>query len=219
MNLRRAVPAAPHAAARSVLPSAPPADGSAARAGLRRSHPWRRGARATALAGAVAVALSGCAAFGADRRPDVVTPTAATTPTAGSSAATSGFGSGADDGALPEPCTVLTRAEVTDLTGRAITQIDEDDADPAEPTRYCQWQQDGGQLALVLSRTTETDFRAQIADGQPVDGVGDEAFQQAGHLYVRSGTIQVDVYVHGGDTEDRNLTDATAVAKVVLSKL
>ncbi|GIF25781.1 hypothetical protein BJ973_003055 [Actinoplanes tereljensis] len=120
---------------------------------------------------------------------------------------------------LPDPCTLLSRPEVVDLTGRDITQIDEDGARPGASTRYCQWQQDGGQLALFLTRTTRSGFASQIGpDAEPVGGVGDDAFLLAGHLYVLHGTVQIDVYSYGDDDE-QNVAVEQEVATVVMSKL
>lgn len=139
----------------------------------------------------------------------------AATPAAG---ATPGFGS-VNRGDLPDPCALLSRREVVHLTGRHITQIDQDGAEPGESTRYCQWQQEGGQLALFLTRTTKSGFTSQIGpDAEPVDGVGDDAFLLAGHLYVRHGRVQVDVYSYGAD-DAQNLADEKAVAAVVMSKI
>ena len=132
--------------------------------------------------------------------------------------ASSGFGSVKDSGDIPDPCTLLSRDEVTDLTGRAITQLDQDDAAAGSATRFCQWQQDSGQLAVFLSRTTEDDFKIAIDGAVPVDGVGQDAFQLAGHLYVLYGTVQIDVYSRGG-TDDQNLTDATEIAKVLIPRV
>jgi hypothetical protein len=133
--------------------------------------------------------------------------------------ATSGFTSVKTRGRLPDPCTLLSRHEVVDLTGRHITQIDEDGATPGDSTRYCQWQQDGGQLALFLTRTTKSGFTSQIGpDAEPVDGVGDDAFLLAGHLYVLHGTVQIDVYSYGGD-DAQNFADEKEVATVVMSRI
>jgi hypothetical protein len=172
----------------------------------------------------VSVALAGCGVLGSDSADDP--PAAAATPvatTAGaqptpSGSAVSGLGSVKDSGDLPDPCTLLSEDEVKTLTGRAITQVDKDDAQPGDPARYCQWQQDGGQLAVFLARTTEDEFKVKIADASPVDGVGQDAFQLAGHLYVLYGTVQIDVYSRGGD-DAQNLTDATEVAKVLIPRI
>nr|BFE68970.1 hypothetical protein GCM10020092_022710 [Actinoplanes digitatis] len=84
-----------------------------------------------------------------------------------------------DSGAIPDPCTLLSRTEVTRLTGRDISQIDEDGLPDGDENRYCQWQQPGGQLAVFLGRTTADDFKIKIADATPVDGVGEDAFALA----------------------------------------
>jgi hypothetical protein len=123
-----------------------------------------------------------------------------------------------DGGDLPDPCTLLSGTEVRDLTDRNITQIDKDGAQPGDITRYCQWQQAGGQLALFLSRTTAADFRVTVAEAEQVDGVGEDAFWHSGHLYVLYGTVQIDVYSRGG-SEAANQADASKVAKVVIPNI
>jgi Protein of unknown function (DUF3558) len=169
---------------------------------------------------AAVIALGGCglldtktdgnsasaAGGGGDARP---------TPTVSS---VSKVGSAKDDGDLPDPCTLLSKAEVADLTGRQITQVDKDDAQPGDASRYCQWQQEGGQLALFLTRSTEDEFTTKIADARTVDGVGADAFELAGHLYVLYGTVQIDVYSRGG-SDEQNLTDAKKVVKAVMPRI
>jgi len=171
------------------------------------------------------VALSGCGILGnaTDDGPAAGAPAAtATTPAATdpspTSEASTGLGSVKDAGDIPDPCTLLSRDEVNDLTNRKITQIDEDGAAPGATTRFCQWQQESGQLAVFLSRTTEDDFKIAINGAVPVDGVGEDAFQLAGHLYVLYGTVQIDVYSRG-DTDEQNLTDAKKVAKLLLPRV
>lgn len=171
--------------------------------------------RLAALAALVAVALSGCG---------VLDPATAGGPTAKapsptpSSTAGSGLGSVKDAGDLPDPCTLLTEAEVTDLTGRDITQVDEDGADAGGTTRYCQWQQESGQLAVFLSRTTAADFAVTVAEAKPVTGVGEDAYWHSGHLYVLHGTVQLDLYSRGG-SDTANLADAKQVATVLLPRV
>ncbi|WP_306207070.1 DUF3558 family protein [Actinoplanes sp. RD1] len=148
----------------------------------------------------------------------VLTPAAGGTgPAPASTAADSGLGPAGEPGDLPDPCTLLTEAQVTGLTGREITQVDEDDA-AGEPTRYCQWQQSGGQLDIFLTRTTPAGFDAAVAEGEPVDGVGEEASWLSGHLFVLGGTVQLDVYSRGA-SDARNLADAKQVAAAVLPAL
>jgi len=120
---------------------------------------------------------------------------------------------------LPDPCGLLSRDDVVRLTGRRITEVDGDGAAAGDPSRYCQWQQDGGQLDLFLSTTTAAEFEAAVFQGRPVDGVeGYDAFSLAGHLYVRDDDVQVDVYSHAG-TDDQNLAEEITVMRAVLPKL
>ncbi|GIE93184.1 DUF3558 family protein [Paractinoplanes rishiriensis] len=209
-------PAAPSAVAGHA--AAPRRSGARGRAGRLAG-----GARALVVAGVAVVALGGCGMVGAGGDGNGA---AAATPTATGAAggakeesAVSGFGSVKESGDIPDPCTLLSESDVARLTGRDVTQVDRDGADDGEATRYCQWQQDGGQLALFLSRTTKADFDAQIADAEPVDGVGEDAFFQAGHLYVLFGSVQIDVYSRGGADDAANLADAKKVAKAVIAKI
>ncbi|MCU7730825.1 DUF3558 domain-containing protein [Actinoplanes sp. KI2] len=166
-----------------------------------------------------AVAATFLSGFGLFTSTAAGTPAGAAGRPTATAKATSGFGSATNRGDLPDPCTLLSRHEVVDLTGRRVTRIDEDGAKPGESTRYCQWQQDGGQLALFLTRTTRSGFTRQIGpDAEAVDGVGDDAFMLAGHLYVLHGTVQIDVYSYGGD-DAQNLADEKEVAAVVLTRI
>ncbi|GIM91735.1 DUF3558 family protein [Paractinoplanes toevensis] len=171
---------------------------------------------------AAVVVLSGCGIL--DKKTDGNSASAAGAPTGDAAqptptaSAVSGVGSAKDAGDLPDPCTLLSKAEVVELTGRKITQIDEDGAQPSDTTRFCQWQQDSGQLAVFIARTTEEEFKTTIADAQPVDGVGEDAFELAGHLYVLYGTVQVDVYSRGA-SDDQNLTDSKEVADKVIPRI
>ncbi|AEV83600.1 hypothetical protein ACWT_2841 [Actinoplanes sp. SE50] len=170
--------------------------------------------RRTALVPVVLLASAGCGVINnADAAP---APTVAPTPAV--SAASVSPTSIKDNGDIPDPCTLLSRAEVTSLTGRRITQVDRDGAAPGDVSRFCQWQQDSGQLALFLSRTTADDFKVTVAEAHDVDGVGQAAFTANGHLYVLYGTVQVDVYSRGG-SDEQNLGDAKKVAKVVIPRI
>ena len=123
-----------------------------------------------------------------------------------------------DSGDLPDPCTLLSKAAVVDLTGREITQIDEDGGTAGDPTRDCQWQQSGGQLAVFLSRTSAGDFQVTVDQAEPVSGVGEDAYAHSGHLYVLYGTVQIDVY-SGGASDAKNLSHAKAVAKTLIPRI
>src|SRR5262249_28242596 len=84
-----------------------------------------------ALATVLALTSSGCG---------VPSRSEAARSAAGSARA--GFGPVNETADIPDPCMLLTTDEVNALTGRTVTQMDEDNATPDTPTRYCQWQQD-----------------------------------------------------------------------------
>jgi hypothetical protein len=157
------------------------------------------------------LALAGC---GRDASPPAAQSTPATEATS-SAVAQNPTGEG---GNIPDPCTLLSDAEVTQLTGRDITQIDKDGADATASTRYCQWQQSSGQLAVFISRTTSDDFKVAQADSPSIPGIGDDAYSRDGHLYVLVGAINLDVYARAGD-EQQNQAEAEKVAGALLPKV
>ncbi|MGX6603057.1 DUF3558 family protein [Micromonosporaceae bacterium Da 78-11] len=171
------------------------------------------------------VVIAGCGLLdsktGRDADAAAPTPTSTSTTTKATSAtspATSGMGSAKDGGNVPDPCGLLTDAEVTGLTGRDITQKDKDGAAADASVRYCQWQQDSGQLAVFLSRTTQSDFETVIEDATTEDFNGQDAFALAGHLYVMYGTVQIDVYSRG-DSDGENLRKEKKVAEVLMERI
>ncbi|MEV7623289.1 DUF3558 family protein [Actinoplanes sp. NPDC089786] len=168
------------------------------------------------------LSLTGCSLLDKVQAAPAPTP-AATTATDEATAeptpsSESKIGSVKDSGDIPDPCTLLSDAEVKQLTGREISQRDEDGASPGDAARFCQWQQPSGQLAVFLSRTTPSDYEVQIDGATEVDGLGEKAFTLAGHLYVLYGTVQVDVYSRG-DSDDENLAKEKDVVNVLLPKI
>jgi hypothetical protein len=159
------------------------------------------------------LALAGC---GHSASPPAAPESTTTAAEATSSAVAQSPASGG--GNYPDPCTLLSDTEVTQLTGRDITQVDKDGVDAAATTRYCQWQQSSGQLAVFLTRTTSSDFKVAQADSPTVPGVGDGAYSRDGHLYVLTGTTQIDVYARGGD-DAQNQDEATGVAAALIPKM
>lgn len=156
--------------------------------------------------------LAGC---GRDESPQPVQTTAAATVATSAAAAPNPQSAG---GAFPDPCTLLSEAEVTELTGRDVVQIDKDGADANAPTRYCQWQQSSGQLAVFIARTTSDDFKVAQAGTPSIPGIGADAYWRDGHLYVLAGTAQLDVYARGID-EQQNQAQAEKVASALLPKV
>ena len=121
-------------------------------------------------------------------------------------------------GNIPDPCTLLSDAEVSELTGRDVTQVDRDGADANAPTRYCQWQQSSGQLAVFISRTKSDDFKVAQADAPSMPGIGDDAYWRDGHLYVLVGASELDVYARGGD-DQQSQAEAEKVAGALIPKV
>ena len=112
----------------------------------------------------------------------------------------------------------MSDAEVTELTGRDITQIDRDGADANTSTRYCQWQQNSGQLAVFLSRMKSDDFEVARAASPSIPGIGDDAYWRDGHLYVLIGGAQIDVYARGGD-DQQSQAEAEKVAGALIPRV
>jgi len=121
---------------------------------------------------------------------------------------------------LPDVCTLLSRAEVSALTGgKQIVQIDPDGATAADSVRHCQWQLSGARVALFLSKTTNAQFDSRPPGTKPVTGVGEDAYLLAGHLYIRYHGLQVDIYTSSGGTEATELQLQKAIAAKVLPRL
>jgi hypothetical protein len=200
----------------------------------RRARTTRALAVATmAAVGALgALTLAGCDLPGASGKPAGAAPAASAAPsapapdTSASTGPSKPAGAGpstsapARKGGLPDPCGLLSRAEVSALTGgKQITQVDHDK--PTDETRFCQWQLSGARLAVFLTGTTKERFAQQkTAQTRPVPGLGDDAFTLAGHLFVRHGNLQVDVYAsNGNDTGAQNLQLEKAAVEKILPRL
>ena len=165
------------------------------------------------FAAAGVITLAGCGAAGADANP---TPTQSTVVAAPASAAVASSPSSAG---LPDVCALLTNADVAALTSHTVSQVDQDGLDATAPTRHCQWQLDSGDLAVFLSTTTEADFKVRDPAAVDVSGIGDEAYTSSGHLFVRTGEKQLDVYATGASDDAGNITVATATAQKLLPKI
>jgi hypothetical protein len=62
------------------------------------------------------------------------------------------------------------------------------------------------------------DQRGGNTEATAVDGVGEDAFTLAGHLYVRDGAVSIDVYSRG-DSDTENLSKAKRIAWALIPKL
>lgn len=171
-------------------------------------------------------ALSGCQFLEKDEPAAAPTPATSTSTTTTPSAKASGKASGKDNGGnastagFKNPCLLLSRAEVTTIAGgKAVTQVDEDGEKDGAAVRYCQWQLAGGQLAVFLTRTTESDFGTAHGRQQKVTGVGDDARFADGHLYVLHGDVQIDAYARVSGKEGASLQMAKNAALKVIDRL
>lgn len=158
------------------------------------------------------LALVGCSR---EASPPATQSTSTAEATSSATAPQNPQGAGAN---IPDPCTLLSDAEVTELTGRDVTQIDKDGEEATASTRYCQWQQSSGQLAVFITRTSGDDFKFAQADSPSIPGIGDDAFWRDGHLYVLVGTSHLDVYSRGAD-DAQNRAEAERVAGALLPKV
>ena len=187
----------------------------------------RRALVLAALAAAGIVALTGCKIGGGKDAANSAPSTAASPSTSASASGKAGgvgstkaspkaSGSASKKSgtnALVDPCTLLSKAEVSALAGgKSVVQVDPDGADETDTTRFCQWQLSGARLAIFLSPTTASEFSQAKGDSRAVDGVGDAAFMASGHLYVRSGNLQIDVYAsNGNDAASEKMAKSTAL--------
>lgn len=194
----------------------------------------RRGLALAALAAAGLIALSGCKigtgkdAASGNNAPVAAPTSAAATPSdkpsgkpTGKPSAKASASASKKSGAngLPDVCTLLSRAEVSTLAGgKQVVQVDPDNAKSTDTTRFCQWQLSGARLAIFLSPTTASEFSQAHGRSTTVQGLGDEAYLASGHLYVRHGNIQVDVYA-STDTEQAGEKMAKSAAAKVIGRL
>ncbi|GAA2638425.1 hypothetical protein GCM10010399_84690 [Dactylosporangium fulvum] len=120
--------------------------------------------------------------------------------------------------ALPDICTLLSKAEVTGLTGEQVTLMtDEGGGSPA--SRYCQWQLSQGQLTVSVVFEDRGSFDTRNKESKPVSGIGDTAYSLAGHLYVWEDGLAVDVYVSSESSDTANLNVERQTALKVLPRL
>ena len=188
---------------------------------MRARSPYRSGLPLAAVAAAGLLALTGCQLGDRDDPSSTTsTPTATASATGTSSARPTPSGKAPAKGALPDVCTLLSRAEVSGLAGgKQVVQVDPDGAAAGATTRHCQWQLSGARLAIFLSPTTAGEFTQAHGNSPSVSGVGDDAFLDSGHLYVRHGTVQIDVYATLGNDDAAGQKLAKAAALKIVERL
>jgi hypothetical protein len=176
--------------------------------------------RLATIAAAGALALSGCGggetpSGGNVGGPAATTSSAAATPSDATQPAPSTPTSAS---ALPDICKLLTKAEVTDLTGEQVT-IMTDEGGNSPNARYCQWQLSAGQLTVTVNNEDRQGFDVRNQQSTSVDGIGETAYSLAGHLYVYEAGRTVDVYVSSEGSASANLAVEKTTAAKVLPRL
>ena len=182
--------------------------------------------RLPALAAVVlgALALTGCAQDSGTTttaQPSAGSPAASASTSKKASAkasASTAATSSARSGALPNICTLLTKADVTGLTGEQVTLMS-DEGGNSPGARYCQWQLSQGQLTVTVNLETRAGFDTRNKESKPVAGIGETAYTLAGHLYVFEDGRDVDVYVSSESSDPANLAVARQTAVKVLPRL
>jgi hypothetical protein len=170
-----------------------------------------------ALLAAGALVLTGCGAKKNEDQP-VAAPPVAAPATSAAASADSSPSSATSNSALPDICTLITKAEVTELTGESVTLMT-DEGGKSENTRYCQWQLSVGQVTIMVSVDTRDDFDVRNKQAKSVAGVGEAAYSLAGHLYVFENGRTTDVYVSSESSDAANLAVEKKAADKILTKL
>ena len=97
-----------------------------------------------------------------------------------------------------EPCALLTRAEVSAALGAAAG------AGIPDKTRggnRCQWSSPDQQRIVYLTIVQAWDFQlARTGGGKLVHGIGEEAVWATGSLFIRKGSVYVQVGLYLSDT-------------------
>ncbi|GAA2382668.1 DUF3558 family protein [Dactylosporangium salmoneum] len=119
---------------------------------------------------------------------------------------------------LPDICKLLTKAEVTGLTGEQVTLMT-DDGGNSPTSRYCQWQLSQGQLTITVSLETRENFDIRNRQATSVAGVGAAAYSLSGHLFVWEDGRDVDVYATPKSSDAANLAVERRAAAEVLPRL
>jgi hypothetical protein len=191
---------------------------------------WRNVTPVVALVG-VAVAVSAC---GGSTKTVTATVTVTTTVTATASAPASApavspaSAAASEVASLPpviDPCKLLTQAEATTLAGVKLNAAVEAGAagtqtlcqytsDPSGPTAQVEIiTGDGAKKELDIDRDTlKHEFTS-------VPGIGDEADQEDGNIFIRKGDNWVDINLVKLNDPAQNVQPMQTAAKIIASRL
>jgi hypothetical protein len=125
-----------------------------------------------------------------------------------------------DTAAIPDPCTLLTDADVSAISG---SQISGHNNHASNAIPECSWDSDRGWLRLMLSSTTKDAFHGAStsdSDSKPVAGFGDEAFVKDSDMSFRHDTLWVKIsWVGFTGSADARLAAEKKVAAKILGNL
>jgi len=193
---------------------------------------WRKLTPVVAMVGGV-VAISGCSASTKSAAATVtVTATATATVTAPASApavsAAPASAASSEVASLPpviDPCKLLTQAEASTLAGTKLSAAVE--AGAAGTQTLCQYTSDpNGPTAQVevisgdgAKKELDIDRDTLGHKFTSVPGIGDEADQEDGNIFIRKGDNWVDINLVKLNDPAQNVQPMQTAAKIVASRL
>jgi hypothetical protein len=193
---------------------------------------WRNVTPVVAMVG-VAVAVTACSASTKTVTATVtVTVTATTTASAPASAPSSAgpaaSAAGSEVASLPpviDPCKLLTQAEASTLAGVKLNAAVE--AGAAGTQTLCQYTSDPngptGQVEIIVGdgakKELDIDRDTLGHTFTSVPGIGDEADQEDGNIFIRKGDNWVDINLVRLNDPAQNVQPMQAAAKIVASRL
>ncbi len=193
---------------------------------------WRKLTPVVAMVGGV-VAISGCSASTKSAAATVtVTATATATVTAPASApavsAAPASAASSEVASLPpviDPCKLLTQAEASTLAGAKLSAAVE--AGAAGTQTLCQYTSDpNGPTAQVevisgdgAKKELDIDRDTLGHKFTSVPGIGDEADQEDGNIFIRKGDNWVDINLVKLNDPAQNVQPMQTAAKIVASRL
>jgi hypothetical protein len=177
----------------------------------------------TCGAAALAAVLTGCSSSSSGHSSGPVSPPSAPASVASTASASNasteatpvppGSGDAANNGDYPNPCTLITDADAQTLLGGPLKTKGVYAADPYAHGGGCTW--DTGAHVLNINDGDPAVLGALAkAMGQPLSGLGDEAYATNGTVYFRKGNVGVRIMA-GGRPKDAIMS----LARTVLGKL
>lgn len=116
--------------------------------------------------------------------------TSSSSGSAGAPTTSPGTGHVVSRGGTPDPCSLVSEAQVSTLLGGPLRLTGRRVVDPAANGATCTWDTGSAVLTITVGEASVLGPLAQHM-GQPLAGLGDEAYGSAGTLYFRLGATGV----------------------------